>query len=774
MGRNTTFYLNSKPSAAGPAVYAAMALAAGIAAGSSIPVQWKIGALIFAAAVIIAAIVFRSCEHTVDMVLLFALAAAGGLSTGISAVIHQPLILPETYLNRTLTITGTISEEPRIYNPDAAGMIVEVDTINQYGNEFDVRGEIPVYIYRETDGLSDGARIRVSGIVKRYRTFAVKPKYTYRIVANAGDDHEALVIRESRSPLTKLRTSISAIIDRHDFGGHREIVRAVTIGDRAALPQETSAAFSQSGIAHVLAVSGLHTGIVMLVIGSLLSLLNLGRVIRAILISASLIGYAAICGFQPPVLRAAIMLGLLSAGQVLGRKGQNENTLAVALIIILAIYPDSLFGPSLQLSFAAVWGIITFHTPAMRLVTGGRRISRFLRTLVSAGILSVIAFLATAPIVAVHFGRLPLFSLAANLPAVFIIMLAVPMSWIAILATALGSFGAPVATVAAYFTGILLHLLDMIARLVSSLPFSSPEVTMPGIAAFLLVAGFAAFSRRSWDPLYIRTSIFLPMIALVIITWEPIAIARSSEGSEGSIVFFDVGQGDAALVEYRDGRRFLIDAGPRYESLDSGSDIIARYLERSGIHHLNGVFISHCHSDHTGGIAGLLSKVSADDVYCRADVADSLSTIFKRPVTGLAAGDSLAFPGGGILVMAPGASERLAENDASLLLRFTVGSSQVLFTGDIEEKRQQRLRGWGERLTTDVLKAPHHGGDLDTWFLDDVKPEIVVISCGAGNSYGHPAPEVLTRIRDSESTALRTDRDGTVRIDLPSLAVQPY
>ena len=189
----------------------------------------------------------------------------------------------------------------------------------------------------------------------------------------------------------------------------------------------------------------------------------------------------------------------------------------------------------------------------------------------------------------------------------------------------------------------------------------------------------------------------------------------------------------------------------------------------------------HTHGDHAGGIESVLRSIPTDHFYCRASIADSLRELYGGIVTGISAGDSIAFEEGGILVMSPPENEYVimsgenAENNASLLLRFDMNGLRLLFCGDIEESVQRLVRTWGDKLQSDVLKVPHHGAEgLNEAFLDLVAPEAAIISCGAGNRYGHPAESTLISLEQAGCGIWRTDRDGTIMVSLPSMDIQSY
>jgi competence protein ComEC len=231
------------------------------------------------------------------------------------------------------------------------------------------------------------------------------------------------------------------------------------------------------------------------------------------------------------------------------------------------------------------------------------------------------------------------------------------------------------------------------------------------------------------------------------------------------VVFFDVGQGDAALVEYPGGLNFLVDTGPSYRNYTAAESMVIPSLRNAGIKKLDGVFLTHMDTDHIGGLPAILKNMKVLALYCRISISDSLRKLYGGRVTGLSAGDSISFSGGGILIISSGEYSMVHhnENNASLLMRFSLGSNAIIFTGDIEGDMQHALLPWGRALRAEVLKIPHHGAaGLDSDFVGTIGPKTAIISCGIMNRYGHPAQTTLNVLDRFHCTIHRTDREGSI------------
>ncbi|MHB9030719.1 MAG: DNA internalization-related competence protein ComEC/Rec2, partial [Candidatus Latescibacterota bacterium] len=583
-----------------------------------------------------------------------------------------------------------------------------------------------------------------------------------------------IIIREERALGETVRDAVAGWAERHEFGGGRDLLLAMTIGDVRGLPPETRETFTRSGIAHLLAVSGLNIAVVAWAMAFLLSFLPIGKKPIMAITGVLLFAYTGVCGFEPPVTRAFIMSLMVMGAYFLERRKDIENSLFGALNIVLAFDPQALGGASLQLSFAAVWVLVLFYSPVMALFspvmkplprnTIKKWIIRYLFGLMIATLLST---LATAPIAAAHFGLFPLLSLPSNLIAVPLAELITVLGIPALGFTALGPFFEPAANVLAYLVGLMIRLLTLVAGFTAHIPLASVEVSdFP----FLYIAGFALglylLSRSAGRPALKRGLVYLTLALLTIWAWQPMAEA-SRRTARRSATFFDVGQGDASLVECC-GRSFLIDTGPGFDGYAVAETVLLPSLRGRGVNRLEGVFITHFDADHSGGLASIMNRMPVGQLYCRESARDSLRAIYGDRVTGLAAGDSLTFPGGGILILAPSSAESggAGENERSLVIRCNIGGNRILFTGDIEPEGQSGMLLWGGRLGADVLTVPHHGAaGLDRDFLRSIHPRTAVISCGLNNRYGHPAESTLRLLRESGSQILRTDREGAHRID---------
>ena len=240
------------------------------------------------------------------------------------------------------------------------------------------------------------------------------------------------------------------------------------------------------------------------------------------------------------------------------------------------------------------------------------------------------------------------------------------------------------------------------------------------------------------------------------------------------IYYIDVGQADSALVVC-EGETMLIDGGNVADS-----DLVYTFLKKHGITRLNYIVATHAHEDHIGGLAGALNYAAASVAFCPVTEYDSRAfNSFVRylenqgvSITVPKPGDSFRLGGAEVVILGP-VSLTSDPNNSSIVLKITYGVTSFLFTGDAERPAEQEILETGADISATVLKVGHHGSDTSTTypFLREIMPEYAVISCGAGNPYGHPHENTMSRLRDADVTVYRTDMQGTITCESDGLDV---
>lgn len=600
----------------------------------------------------------------------------------------------------------------------------------------------------------------------------------------------------SGSPIYRLFYSLKKKIRRSfSESGLRDqeesFLRAIILGERRGVGEEFKEALRRTNTMHILAISGLHVGIIAGAMYFFLSrLLFVPQGISSLATIVILFGYALLTGMRPPVFRASIMCTAFLIAPLLRRRSDSVNSLALAAIVILFIRPGELFTAGFQLSFMVVLSILLLGgkvfdelTSLFRLrpdrgflVIGpfGRRVRRFLdkypMRLVSV---SLWAFVGFAPLGLQYFHRISFLSPFCNVLTLFLVSFIVPLGF---LAAAVGLLVQGAAGLINTLNGGLVCALQSIVRWFSALRIGSFNVSPPSLAfcfafySLLLLVGFSRSLRKLIIP-----KILMALVAAGLFMGGELA-RRHPDSIE--ITFLDVGQGDCAFVEFPDGRKMLVDGGSMNRS-NVGRYVIVPFLRWAGVNKLDAILITHYDADHINGLEDVLDEVRTRTVVARAapdppdtsTVRNLLEAISKSKgmrLETVRAGDKLSVSPpveGEILNPSSHAeSSRLSENDLSVVLKLGFRGSSVLLCGDIERRAEGLIVRRPISLRSDVLKVPHHGSNFSSSeeFIRHASPRIGIISCGRNNIYGHPSPKVLERYHQLGVRLFRTDRDGGI------------
>jgi len=556
------------------------------------------------------------------------------------------------------------------------------------------------------------------------------------------------------------------------------MVRALVLGDPSGVPDRWRRGLRRAGLAHLLAVSGLHVGLVAGL--ALLVAAPLPMRPRLAAALAAIAAYLLAAGPRPSLLRAALMGSLAAIALVAERRPSGANALAVAAAALALHRPALVDDVGFRLTVSATAGIL-FLAPALESAWSGGRAGRprdrpgrrgGVRRLLLAPLAATCgAQLASLPFAAPVFHLVSWTAPASNLVAVpyTALFLAAALGWVA------AALASPPAAAA------LLPGLDLLAK-----PFGWPAAgppaawgtvpaAAPPAASCALAVLLAAWLLRP------RRLILLALAVAVVPAWRwgPGLGHRDPPGVE--LVALDVGQGDAILL--RDGRRALLVDGGGWRRGDLGGRVLVPALAGEGIGRLEAAVLTHPDADHCRGLVDLASYLPIGEVWvaagrqragCGAELAAAALGAGRRPDL-LAAGDSRRFGRWRLDVLHPPAPSGepvprgLARrpNESSLVIAARALGRRVLLTGDVGDAEEVGLiLGDRAALAADVLKVAHHGSRSSTSipFLAAVRPRLALVSAGVGNPYGHPSPETLGRLRKRGIRVLRTDVDGMLHL----------
>jgi len=562
------------------------------------------------------------------------------------------------------------------------------------------------------------------------------------------------------------------LVDRLErlYGERAPLVAALTLARREGLDPELGDAFARVGIAHLLAISGFHVGVVAGVLVALLMVLGLDDRRASLGAVGGAWLYVGLIGFPDAASRAALILGAAALTRARGRPPARWGALGAALLVLLALDPRRIAAPGFQLSFAGAAGLTAWAGPmsrALHRVCRGR-LPRSVALAVAAG---VAATLATLPVVAWHFERVSLVGIPVTLAATPLVTLG--------LVGALGSLALDfvshtLASALAGGVGVLMGALEGLARRAASPTWASVWTTRGAVVGGLGgVATAMWLARRPRIGARARRSLTVVYLCSGLVAW-PLLLSLQGRGTV-EVLMLDVGQGDAIALRSPRGRWVLVDTGPASDDGDPGGHAVVRALEARGVRRLEALVLTHPDLDHIGGATAVLSSFDVGVVLDpglpagKEAFVDALELATERRVPWRAAraGDRIDLDGLWLDVLYPGPdlSPDTETNASSIVLHASWGRFDALLTGDAY-KDVDRLVAPTLTEPVEVLKVGHHGSDTSTdpLLLEDARPALALISVGRFNRYGHPAPEVLDRLRRSGAEIHRTDREGAVSV----------
>jgi competence protein ComEC len=538
------------------------------------------------------------------------------------------------------------------------------------------------------------------------------------------------------------------------------LARGFVLGEDDEVDGRTKEDFRRAGLSHLLAVSGQNVTLLALLAMPLLGVLGIPLRERLFWVLAAIAVYVPVAGAGPSIQRAGVMGALGLMATLGGRRASRLYGLVVAALVTLAIDPAIAADVGWQLSFAAVLGILLLANPLRERISSLLGRGQWRRGLADGVAVTVAATLATAPLVAFHFETLSTTTLVANilaLPAV------APAMWLGMCGAGLAQVpGLPLEPLNG-LNALLLAYIAQVAEWCAAPRWAELRVDLDGrglVLSYLGLGGALLVCRR-WPRGVLALS------AVAVAPWLPLpALGGVSDDPPRGlrVVVIDVGQGDAILLQPAHAPAVLVDGGPP-------GDGLARKLEQAGVEGLGAAVVTHDQSDHVGGIEELLGDLPVERLLFarlhRGLVAEAAAA--GAEPERIAAGSELRSGALRMRVLWPPA-ELLGEaaagqdpNRLALVIEARWRDFSILLTADAEAEAVPLEPG-----PVDILKVAHHGSEDAglAGLLDRTRPQLAVISVGAGNPYGHPTAATTATLERHRVPTLRTDEDGPIVIDV--------
>lgn len=664
---------------------------------------------------------------------------------------------------QTRSITATVSDWPRA---------TDYGTAVQVSLHIEGSPNIKANLYADGDytALKPGDTVSCTADLKRADLRYGEETEYYRakgIYLIAYADGELSVAPAASTPVRfwpqlvarAVKDSVARIFPADTAG----FMAALITGDKSALSGEVYSAFQRTGIAHVVAVSGLH---VSFLAGLLTALLGKRRRLGIAVTLGILLFFAAVSGNSPSVLRAVYLQSALLLAPLLGRENDKATSLSAILMLLLMWNPHAAASVSLQLSFGAVAGIYLVTGPLYDRMTaklGEKLVHKAFRFLAGSLATSLGALIFTTPLLAYYFGTISLIAPLANLLTLWAVSYAFMGG---VIAAVIGLFLPGVGSALAWVVAWFIRYVQWAALTLAKIPFAAvPSKGYLGLwlgFVYLVLIVWLLWRGEKKRPIIALSACAITLCAALLLNFFTL------RGGDLQVSVLDVGQGASVLFTSR-GQMALVDCGG--SGLNNAGDAAADAVQAAGSNVLDYLILTHFHADHANGVERLMARLDVKtlivpdaqpDEPLRAKIlalakTEGAEVRFLMDDTWVPLGEAA------LTLYAPLGDGGANEEGLSVLA--TCGDFDALVTGDMNTTVEKRLVKYGNLPDIELLAVGHHGSNYSSSeeLLLAAKPEYAVISVGH-NNYGHPAPETLERLAAAGCEIFRTDLHGTVTI----------
>lgn len=621
--------------------------------------------------------------------------------------------------------------------------------------------------------------------------------------------------------LATVKHAMMQTTDNHLSLEEGALLKGVVLGETQSLPDDLQEAYKVTGLAHLLAVSGMNftflAAAIYLVCNRLVFVLciryfpraaksGLTRKIIALLCLPPIVFYMLLVGIKISSIRAGVMVIIFLLSVLVDRENEMFNSLLISAFLILLVSPDAIINVSFQLSFAAVFFILyaaLFYEiiPQDPIGLMGQE-NQSLKNAIKLNLLvSVSATLGTLPILLYIFNRVSLVGVALNLVMVPLSVFLMPFG---LFVLTLGLVSQDLAGWLMPICSLLLKLFIYIPKWAATIPYTSIYLPTPPrlwlVLYYFVLIGLPWWLNKNWKTLFSHNAddranplnnkslcAGLGIASLWVIVWLVWPRFPEPPTETLSVCVLDVGQGESIFIEFPNHKTLLIDGGGFYKNApDVGKTILAPFLWNKGIGEINYMVATHSDNDHISGLESLMGFFPVENYFARREdiLDDRLWRLRKAALQhhtkliALETGKPLEIGGVNLIPLHPDMDysnkhnpKGAVKNNTSLVLRLEYRTFNMLLTGDMAEQAEQHLVGNSAPLQANFLKAPHHGSKHSSTpaFINAVSPKDVIFSSGYLNPFNHPNPEVLERYKNIGTKIHRTDRDGAICITTDGL-----
>ncbi len=682
-----------------------------------------------------------------------------------------------------VVIKGFICSEPDI-REFKINYTIKADEVSTPSGKRNIKGKVLFTALRNNESViyEYGSKLEIRGVINipkgprapggfDYKGFLAKSGISATIFAK-NDDIVLLPGKGGNAIVVaglEIRSRIVGVLEKSLPKEQAALLNGMLIGYTKGMDEKMTGAFSDAGLTHVMAVSGMNVAFIVFPLIFLFKKMRIGQTPANFVIIGVLILFVFVTGFSPSVLRAVIMAVIMLTAQIIKRQTDVITSISFAAILLLLYNPYTLFDIGFQLSFTATLSLVLFYKYIKELLSF-KHIPGFISDVLSA---TLAAQIGTIPITAFYFNKISIISLASNLIVVPLVEVITIIGTIMALA---GQFSTEVSQVIGYVDCTFLTFILYVTKISSKVPFAVVRVVTPPLYAVFLYYVASLFFLW-YKPLYkvkLKSKYYFAAFGVIaVILFINIIMPKNLE-----VVFFDVGEGDSTFIRTSTGKTVLIDGGGFSSRTDTrhnmGDYVVIPYLLDHGVSKLDMVIATHGHDDHIQGLKSVLGELEVKNLVIPFvnDTKDfksivSISGSKRIPVKMCRQNETIRLDSDTYMkVICPieGYEEKKSPiNNSSLVLNLCYKKVSVLFTGDMEKEVEDALVENGIDVDADVLKVGHHGSITSTGesFLTAVSPKAAVISVGK-NNFGHPSEYILERLNMNKVHLFRTDMDGTV------------